>query len=230
MKPVDYGSRPCEACGTPFKIRDAIKNRTQRFCSRACYWAAKKREQPSLTCGECGGSFTPTDAYQAKTRTYCSVSCARKAQWRLVPDRPGPFAGKKHSPESRARISASSRKAGRGPQPKSCPRCGVTFTPKYRTQQFCSFPCARRTKGGRIVSAEGYVKVLTDGGRYRLEHRLVMETTLGRPLLRSEEVHHINGIKSDNRPENLEIWHRPHGAGQRLADVPHCPTCTCQVT
>ena len=51
-----------------------------------------------------------------------------------------------------------------------------------------------------------------------LEHRLVMSETLGRPLLKTETVHHLNGDRLDNRPNNLELWNKSQPYGQRVED------------
>ena len=45
-----------------------------------------------------------------------------------------------------------------------------------------------------------------------------MEQLLGRDLLGHEEVHHINGVRDDNRVENLELWSHSQPAGQRVED------------
>lgn len=60
-------------------------------------------------------------------------------------------------------------------------------------------------KGGKMCF-NGYVKILING-LYIFEHRYVIENSIGRKLLNCERVHHINGIKNDNRLENLILFH-----------------------
>lgn len=86
-------------------------------------------------------------------------------------------------------------------------------------------PFNRIWKGGRIVNKRGYVMIRSpqhpkaNGKSYVFEHRLVMEAHLGRFLLSDENVHHLNGIRDDNRIENLELWTMSQPPGQRPAEL-----------
>lgn len=71
------------------------------------------------------------------------------------------------------------------------------------------------------IGPEGYVvRYGKFNGEWiqQTEHRALMEDRLGRPLLPRENVHHINGVRHDNRPENLELWSTSQPAGQRVED------------
>lgn len=111
---------------------------------------------------------------------------------------------------------------------RKCVVCSTIFLHRPSdadTHRFCSKKCQNHNKKfglptGKYFSYDGYiVLVRTPDGRKQIkEHRYIMEQHLGRKLLPTEIVHHINEKKTDNRLENLLVvsrreHNRIHGRG-----------------
>jgi hypothetical protein len=76
----------------------------------------------------------------------------------------------------------------------------------------------RRKNGSGYINAFGYKQISIKGKGQILEHRHVMEESIGRELMATESVHHKNGNKLDNSLENLELWSKSQPYGQRVED------------
>lgn len=193
--PTTALSKKCAQCEVEFKGMPS-KLAKQKFCGQACAGAnkagKKKKEHISLDCRVCGKTIeVPPNRFQNGRRRYCSNPC----RWRGRP--PQKRLGIRHTDESRALMSMKAKK-------------------RYVREE------ASQWKGGRYT-AKGYVHVLiatlpeasqkmaremAPKKNYIQEHRIIMAMHLGRPITKDEVVHHINGVKTDNRPENLEALRR----------------------
>ena len=73
------------------------------------------------------------------------------------------------------------------------------------------------SNGYKTITRRGHPNQMDTKGRIR-EHVYIMAEHLGRSLSKDESVHHKNGIRDDNRIENLELWSKGQPPGQRVAD------------
>jgi hypothetical protein len=158
-------------------------------------YPSRRARTPNVTinCAHCKQDFVIQASHALRGRKFCSATCQYAAS-----DKKPTFA---------------------------CEHCGkVTLRSKNQQsqgynykQRFCSRDCADNAQRTGFIDKFGY-RVHTRNGIQYFEHREVMERALGRDLLPHETVHHINGQRSDNRLENLELWSGRHGKGQRAAD------------
>lgn len=99
--------------------------------------------------------------------------------------------------------------------------CGCLF--KEWTMNQPKMENSKSWKGGRYIDA-GYVMIYmpehprSKSNGYVREHTVVMEQKLNRSLLLEENVHHKDGNKTNNSPDNLELWSTSQPSGQRVSD------------
>lgn len=190
----EWVSVQCFRCGEEKKMQPAAfaRNTSGRFfCSRTCrnLTGAKPKVLADKVCEVCDQTFHPLQ--KSAIARFCSKGCA--TVW-----------------QARNKVTVN------------CRGCEKSFTvsPSQSHRQYCSKRCEANSKitrgsgtyrdGVEGTLLKGYVWAWApdhpraSNGRYA-EHRLVVEETLGRHLETAEQVHHINGVKTDNRPENLKV-------------------------
>ena len=104
-----------------------------------------------------------------------------------------------------------------------CAHCGWVDGEKKGDRLVCAvkrreLKANRPPEIGTTRITRGYVQEF-DGTSWQVQHRMVMKEILGRALLPGENVHHKNGVRNDNRPENLELWVTFQPSGQRPEDL-----------
>ncbi len=204
----------CESCNTSFTTTNQQARGGRKFCSATCYRAREMINGPRklvepvhFTCKQCEGPFQRDPGELAsyhkkygRDPLYCSRACSG---------------------------------TGRRSKPKICKNCGKQILRpdglEGRTRTVCGQTCRRELKSkqmralyaGRIPVAHparnGYMRLVVDGAEI-LEHRYNMQRHLGRELLPTETVHHIDGDRTNNAVSNLELFSSRHGPGQRVID------------
>jgi hypothetical protein len=227
---INIGDCRIEGCSRPARKRGWCTMHYWRWCEHGDPTFVLPR---ATTDGLCviDGCEKPI-----KARGWCDMHYAR---WRQgvdlnLPHLRPPRASKCSIPECQRKPAALGWCMYHYQMNRATPPCAVAgcerasrakglCDPHYRRQWRNGAPGAVHIRvsappGSGHINRDGY-KLITRDGVPIFEHRAVMENAIGRPLYEDETVHHINGIRLDNRAENLELWSSHHPPGQRITDL-----------
>lgn len=196
--------RVCPGCKKPYAVLNCEQIYKKLTCSQSCankVISEKKRGKTkrledragkTATCGHCGTEVWKPNAWAKRNKqTFCSRRCraVKVAQNRDMASI-GKLGSKGWTTEGRQRMIESVS----GPKNPAW-KGGVTYFRKHG-----NYPPIKYIR----CPAEYLPMARKDG--YVMEHRLLVAQAIGRCLLRSEVVHHINHDATDNRIENLELF------------------------
>ncbi|MGW3626267.1 hypothetical protein [Streptomyces sp. NPDC000880] len=235
---------PCARCRLTFKASgcqvSAHEEGRAVYCSRDCQKAANL---VTLSCAACGAEAVRRKADVRGERVFCDAECRKRAS----KPKTGVTKACEHCGEDFYVIKALAGTARYCSRPckvaasrshqvtRDCDHCGQPYARSASAVgRFCSKTCGTdyRTGNGKgYINADGYRVISQGGGKAaKGEHRLKVEELLGRLLLSTETVHHVNGVRHDNRTAgplgldergrfksgNLELWSHAHPRGQEI--------------